>query len=126
MALGVQIKPTQHAVGVLACIIDIVTMQQRADNDILLHGQRGEWPHDLECAADTAPADLVRGETFDALPGKCNASGVRREHSGDHIKERRLTGTVRPDHRKDLTVSDVKSHTVDRQQAPELLGNSVD
>src|SRR5262245_15400075 len=110
MALGVYIKPTQHAVGVLACITDIVTMQQRTDNDILLRCQRGEWPHDLECAADTAPADLVRGETFDTLPGKCNASGVRREHPGDHIKECRLAGAIRPDHRKDLTVKIGRAH----------------
>ena len=110
----------------LACVIDVMAMQQRADDDVVLHGQRGEWPHDLKCAADATPADLVRRETFDTLSGKCDASGVRREHPGDHIKERRLSGAVRPDHRKNLAVGNVKSHAVDRQQAAKLLGNSVD
>src|SRR5262245_43173808 len=110
----------------LACVVDVVATQQRADDDVVLHGQCGEWPDDLKSAADTTPADFVRGQTFDALAGKHDASRVRREHPGDHIKERRLAGTVRPDHGKNLAPSNIKSHAVDREQAAKLLGNAVD
>ena len=103
-----------------------MAMQQGADNDVVLHGESGKWPHDLKCAADATPADLVRRKTFDTLSGKCDASARRREHSGDHIKERRLSGAVRPDHRKNLAAGNVKCHAVDRQQAAKLLGNSID
>ncbi len=59
VALVVEIEAAQHLVRMRARVVDVVPVQQRADDDVVLDRQRRERPHDLEGAADAAPADLV-------------------------------------------------------------------
>ena len=44
---------------------DVGRAQQRADHDVVFHGQRRKRPHDLERARDAAPADLVGAQPVD-------------------------------------------------------------
>src|SRR5205085_4737858 len=50
----------------------------------------------------------------------------RRVDAGDAVEERRLTGAVGPDQRKDLAPANCKGDVVDRHQAAELLGDLAD
>ena len=58
---------------------DIGSVQQRADNDVVLDGERRERPHDLERPSDAAPADRVGRQTVDALAREADRALVRRE-----------------------------------------------
>ena len=88
--------------------------------------ERRKRPHDLEGAADAAPADLIGRKTIDAFAGESDGAAVGREHTGDHVEKRRLAGAVRPDHRKNLAFRHFETDAVDRDKAAETLADAVD
>src|SRR4029078_11013423 len=109
--------------GVLARVIDVMAMQKRADDDVVLHAESGKWPHDLKCAADATPADLVGRETINTLACKCDRAGIRREHAGDHVEQRSLSGAVGADHGKNLTFGDFYIHAIHGNKSAKSLTN---
>jgi len=110
----------------LARRIDPVRPQERADDDVVLDSERREGAHDLERAADAALRDLVGTPAVDAFAGKQNAAVVGREHAGDHVEQSGLAGTVRADHRKNITRFDGKTRLVHRDEAAEAFGHRLD
>ena len=79
LALVVEVEAAQHLVRALARGVDVPTMQQRADDDIVLDAERRKRPHDLEGAADAAPADAVGRQAVDALAGEGDGRRRRAE-----------------------------------------------
>ena len=79
-ALVVEVEPAQHlAARARARRATSAAVQQRADDDVVLDRQRRERPHDLEGAADAAPADLVGRQAVDALAGEGDRAAVGRD-----------------------------------------------
>ena len=109
-----------------ARVVHVLAMQQRADDDIVLDAERRKRPHDLEGAADAAPADAVGRQAVDALAGEGDRSGVGREHAGDHVEQRGLAGAVRPDDRENAALGHLEADPVDRDQAAEPLAHAID
>ena len=52
--------------------------QVRADRNILVHGQPGKWPHDLERAGDAAPRQPVWRNAGDVLAAMMDTAAARR------------------------------------------------
>ncbi len=125
-ALVVEVEPAQHLVRVRARIARVAAMQQRADDDIVLDRERRERPHDLEGAADAAPADLVGRQAVDALAGESDRAAVGRVDAGDHVEQSGLAGAVRADHREDRALRHLEADLVDREQAAEALADRLD
>ena len=125
-ALVVEVEPAQHVVRVRARIARVAAMQQRADDDIVLDRERRERPHDLESAADPAPANLVGRQAFGALTGESDRAAVGRVDAGDHVEQSGLAGAVRADHRDDGALRHLEADLIDREQAAEALADRLD
>ena len=69
-ALVVEVEAAQHLVRMRARVRHVTAVQQRADDDVVLDGERRKRPHDLEGAADAAPANAVGRQAVDALAGE--------------------------------------------------------
>ena len=78
MALVEKIEAAQQLARALACSDNIATVQQSADDDIVLNAQSRKRAHDLEGAADAAPAYLIRRQAADRLAGKADRARSRR------------------------------------------------
>ena len=107
-------------------VADVVAVQKRADDDIVLDRQRRERPHDLEGAADAAPADAIGRKPVDALAGERDAAAVRCVHAGDHVEQGRLAGAVRADDGVDAAFGHLEAEPIDRDEAAEALADIVD
>ena len=68
-----EVEPAQQRLRVLARRADIVPVQQRADDDVVLDAERRKRPHQLEGAGDAAPAHRVGRQAVDRLAGKDDA-----------------------------------------------------
>src|SRR5437762_3566726 len=117
-------RPRARLAGMAACRCGIVPTQHGADHDVVLDGQSGERPHQLECAADAAATNLVRGKGVDAFTGKIDRTPVRHEHPGDDVEQRRLASPVRTDNRKNRAARDAKAYVVDREQTAKALADA--
>ena len=121
-----QIELRHHLVGTAARRGRIIAMEQRPNDHIVLHRKRRKRPNQLKRATDSAPADLVGLQIIDALTGKNDAAPVRRGRPGDHVEQRRLAGSVWPNHRGDGTGCNAKAHLIDRKHAAKALADGID
>src|SRR5205823_8975416 len=112
MTFAEEVEPSEYLAGMAARRCGIVPTQHGADHDVVLDGQRGERPHQLECAADAAATNLVRGKGVDAFTGKIDRTPVRREDPGEDVKQRRLARPVRADDDKNPTALYAKAYSV--------------
>ena len=125
-ALVVEIEPGEHLAGMGARRRDVLPAMQRADHDVVLDGEPRERPHQLERAADAAPAHHVGREPVDPLAGERDVAAIRREHAGDHVEQRGLACAVRPDHRENHALRHRERHIGHRAQPAEVLGHVGD
>src|SRR6058998_882623 len=65
-------------------------------------------------------------EAADVLAFPQHCAGARRSQPRDHVEERRLPGTVRPDDADDLAGRDHERHVRDGDEAAEALGDGAD
>ena len=96
---------------------------QRRDLDVLAHAQPGERPAVLERARETGPAAAVRRPRGDVLAGELHRAGVREVEAGQHVHERRLAGSVRPDQADHLVPVQLHRHAAKRVDARERPRN---
>ena len=78
-AFFVKLKPTQHIVRMCARRNDIMTVEQRPHDDVVLDGKCRKWPYDLKGAADAATANLIGRKPVDPLVCKGDRPAVWRE-----------------------------------------------
>jgi hypothetical protein len=97
----------------------------RGDPDVLARGERREQMGELEGARHALLDDAMDGEAGDALAGEDDVAIGRRQHAGDEIKERRLAGAVRSDHRTHLARLDRHVDRVDGDEAAEAAGEAA-
>src|SRR5690242_14470265 len=109
----------------LACTRYIATMQESANDDIVLDGQRRKWPHDLEGTSDAAATDLIGRKSIDTLTGKRDRTAVGSKDTGNHIEQRGLARTIWADHRENAALWNVKAETIDSDQATKTLADPV-
>ncbi len=121
-----QIELTHHVMCRCSRLRRIGGAQERADHDVVFHGQRRERPHDLERACDAAAADLIRPPPIDAFALKRDRAIVRLQRARNHVEQRGLAGAVGPDHREDLAALDLEACAIDRHQPPETLRHAGD
>ena len=100
--------------------------QVRADRNILVHGQPGKWPYDLERAGDAAPRQPVRGNAGNILAAVTNAAAARRQKSADHREQGRLAGAVRSDQSGDAPGLDIERDIIHGQQSAEAFADTID
>src|SRR5262249_51286192 len=105
--------------------IHVVTMQQRADDDVFFHGKRRKRAHNLERASNAAATYLVGGEAFDTFTRKTYGTAIRRVHACNHVEQGRLSRAIRADYCKNLAFGDIEGRFVDREQAAKLLGDAI-
>src|SRR5215469_9667993 len=109
MPLVKKIEAAQQVVCALSCIDDIATVQQSADDDVVLHAQGRKRAHNLEGTADAAPANRIRSQAADGLAGKTDQALIWRDRAGDHVEQRGLAGAVGTDDRKQLPRGNVEA-----------------
>src|SRR5262249_36733732 len=126
MRLADRAEPSQPRVGAAGHRRGIVPAQHRADDDVVLDGERRERPHQLEGAADAATTDLVRRKSVNAVTGKRDRTAVGREYSGNDVEQRGLARAVRADDGEDRATLDAKADVVDRKQAAKALADRFD
>src|SRR5437588_850942 len=104
------------------------------DHDVLEGGHQGEQPDVLERPADPEARDLEgtagpfhqreqrnRSRLEQLLALEPNGSVGGRVDPGDHVEERRLARSVRPDEAEDLALPDDEIDVVERAETPEHL-----
>src|SRR5579862_1666407 len=119
-----KIKTTQQRPGVLARHVDVAAMHQRADDDVLLHGERRERPDQLERPGNAAPAHRVGGKAMDRLPIEDDSALIRCHSAGDQIEQRGLPGAIRSDHGEDGSLENVKADVVDGDKTAKSLADA--
>ena len=125
-ALVEQVEMPEHLVRAPARHHRVGPMQQGADDDVVLDRERRKRTHQLEGAADAAPADDVGPEPVDALAGEMDRAVVGREHAGDDVEQRGLAGAIGTDDREDSALRHAEADIVDREQAAEALAQPGD
>src|SRR5262249_42330118 len=83
------------------------------DAQVVAHGEVGEQFETLECARHTEPRALVRVETADVTSVERDSAVCGGDHAPDHVEQRGLPGSVRPDQPRDLTGGNVE---IDRRE----------
>ena len=124
-AFVVEVEPAQHLVRMRTRGVDVTAMQQRADDDVVLDAQARERPHDLKGAADAAPANTVGRQMLDALAGESDGAAIGRKHSGDHVEQRGLAGTVRADHGEDAALGHLEADPVHRHKPAKPFADAL-
>src|SRR5208337_3752098 len=71
-------------------------------HDVLLDGQLAEHRGLLGEVADPAPGPAVHAQPRDVLPVEQDPALGRRDQPDDHVEDRRLSGSVRPQEPDDL------------------------
>jgi hypothetical protein len=74
---------------------------ESAHNDVVEHRKPGKRLDDLKRPRYACRAHLIRPQTVEVRAIEMNFTGIRREGSGYHIKERRFAGTVGTDERNE-------------------------
>src|SRR5262249_40329700 len=80
--------------------------RQRADHDVVEHGQPRKWAHDLERPRQTQAADRVWRQASQRAPAEANLARVGREKARERLEDGALAGAVRPDEAERLAVVD--------------------
>ena len=99
---------------------------QRADHDVLGHGEIGEGLELLEGARDAAAGDAVGPQAGDLAAVEEDAAGVGRLEAGDQVEQRRLAGAVGADDAEDLALVDIEGDVGVGGEAAEALGHAFD
>ncbi len=124
----------EHAVDLLAHVGEARGRAERVqealarlggDPQVVGDAQVREHALDLHRALDAAPADLVRLQARDVLPGEEHAAGVGRLHARDDVEERRLPRAVGPDDGVHAPAFEGDVDVVDRHQAAEAPGEPL-
>jgi len=97
-----------------------------AEHQVVEHGEAAEECDVLKRARDTEGCDLTRPERRDLLPFKDDAPRIRPVEARDHVEERRLAGTVRPNYGKNAPARHLDRHVLHRRDAAELLRDARD
>ena len=79
----------------------------------------------LEGAADAVLDDLVGRQAGELVPVEHDAPGRGHVHTREHVEERRLAGSVRPDERDDRPAWDREVDIVRRHEPTELLADAL-
>ena len=82
------------------------------DAQVVEHRHLPERPRHLVRAGDAAAGAVVRGQGGDVLAAEGDASCRRLDVTREHAEQRRLAGTVGPDHAQDLALGDGEAHVV--------------
>jgi hypothetical protein len=96
------------------------------DLDILQHAQRGEGLWNLESAGNAHVAADVGLEPGDIVAIEADASGRRRQRTGDDVEERRLAGAVWTNETERLVAIGFEGYAVEHNKAAEILLHPVD
>src|ERR671911_253391 len=97
----------------------------KRDQHVVQHREPGEDAADLEGPAEPGVCDPVRGPGRDLASVDEHVAGVRADHPGDEIEERRLSRAVRADQAVDQGVLELDGDTVDGDDSAERLGEIV-
>ena len=95
-----------------------------ADEDVLERGHVLEEPDVLERAADAPLRERVRRFSRHLGAIEDDAAGGRLVDAREHVEERRLAGSVRPDKADDRTLRHGEVDVVDGDEASELLAQT--
>ena len=108
--------------GVLLCLVDEQALHGlAADIDVFRHGQ---VLHEVQLLVDDADAErlrVARAVDLDMLSKKFDRAAVARVDAGQHLHERRFTGTVFADQRHDLALANLQLRVVQRVDAREVF-----
>ena len=96
-----------------------------ADPDVVEGRHVGEEPDLLKGPSDAQLGDPVRLEAGDVLALENHLAGRRLVDAGDRVEQRGFAGSVRPDQREDLALSDLKADLVDGGQPAEAFRHGV-
>jgi len=99
-AIDARLAPHQGLNEALARLIRAVKHQAFED------GQPRKTTSDLEGAHQAPARNLIRPHAVDACSLEPDFAARHRKHAGNAIEERRLAGTVRPDHADDTAFGD--------------------
>ena len=99
----------------------VATEQQVVD-----HGHLREQLDVLERAGDAEGGDPVGTDPLDALALPADVTDLGDVDLADGVEDRCLAGTVGPDDREQLAMSDGERHVVDRHHAAEAQLNPID
>src|SRR5260370_2502094 len=112
-------EPGEGRVGALQNLAHapaVPALHPGAEEQVLLHGELGEYIRALGHVADPEPLDLVGCRSLDLAPVVDDAALAGVEEAEDGLEQRRLPRPVRPDDTGDAT----------RLHAPADAGQDVD
>ena len=104
VALLQQVDEGQRLQRLVARRLHVGGADQRADDDVLGHGEVGEGLELLEGAGHAAAGDAVGPHAGDLAAVEEDAAGVERLEAGDQVEQRGLAGAVGPDDADDLAL----------------------
>ena len=96
------------------------------EQHVLDHGQVREELRDLKRAGDAARRALVGRQPRDVRAEQLDAPSLARQLPADHVEQRRLARTVRPDERATLARLDDQADVVYRLEAAEMPGDVLE
>ena len=112
---------SQHeVVEVLAGLV------RSGQHHVVDHRHLRERLGDLEGAHHAEPRDHVGWPAHDLLALEQDRSALGPVEAGDHVEERGLPGSVRPDQRRHRVLLDVEAGTVHGRDPAEVLDQSLD
>ena len=94
--------------------------------DVVLDREPPERLHPLEGAAQPAPGPCRGRHPGEVTTREHDAPVVRRAHTGHHVEQRRLAGTIRADDAQHLARVGVERHAVERGDATEAHRDAVE
>ena len=97
-----------------------------ADQDVFQHRELAEEADVLERPGHAVGGDDMRLLPADGLPLQGDLSGRRDVEAAEHVEDRRLAGTVRPDERLNFAPPDLHVHPVHRLETAKVLGQPLD
>ena len=99
---------------------------QRAQHDVLAHGELPEWLWNLEGARKAETRHLVRLGACDRMVEEPDIAARRRDRASNQIEQRALAGAVRTDQADDLARLDGERHVAHGPERVELTADAFD
>src|SRR5262249_857892 len=84
-----------------------------AGEHVLHDGELAKPPHDLKRAADPEPGNPIGRKVVNVLLLEPDLPAAASHRAAEQVEERRLAGTVRPDHAEDFARRDIDAHIAD-------------
>ena len=106
--------------------LPLAIADEGADHHVVEDGEARKRAHDLERAADPAPADRARPEPAHGPTAQQDFPAIGDEKSVEHVEERGLAGAVGPDDAEDLVLANREAHVAQRLQSEKGLGHLAD